>query len=76
MMVKLWDVASRQEMATLKGHKGFVLSVAFAPNGRTLASEGNGSTETDGKERFPILLWRGATDAEEARDCVRCGRKE
>lgn len=65
--VKLWDVASRQEKATLKGHASFVFSVAFSPDGRTLAS---GSFEQT------IKLWRGATDAEVARDCFRCGRKE
>ncbi len=36
--VKLWDVQSRKEVATLTGHGNAVWSVAFAPDGRTLAS--------------------------------------
>ncbi len=36
--VKLWDVQSRKEVATLTGHGDYVRSVAFAPDGRTLAS--------------------------------------
>ncbi len=74
--VKLWDVASGQEKATLKGHGDGVVSVTFAPDGRTLASGGGGWVGPDGKKMFPILLWRAATDAEVARDCIRCGRKE
>ncbi|MDQ3257246.1 MAG: WD40 repeat domain-containing protein, partial [Acidobacteriota bacterium] len=36
--VKLWDVASGQELATLHGHAGVVQSVAFSPDGRRLAT--------------------------------------
>jgi WD40 repeat protein/serine/threonine protein kinase len=36
--VKLWDLSSRQKRATLQGHKRTVWSVAFAGNGRMLAS--------------------------------------
>ena len=32
--VKLWDVRTRQELVTLKGHDEDVLSVAFHPTGR------------------------------------------
>jgi WD40 repeat protein len=38
--VKLWDVQTRREMATLKGHAEGVNSVAFSPDGKTLASGG------------------------------------
>jgi WD40 repeat protein len=45
----LWDILSRQRIGIpLSGHRGPVVSVAFSPNGRTLAS-----ARTDG----PILLW-------------------
>ena len=36
--IKLWDVATGKERATLKGHKHDVMSVAYSPDGKTLAS--------------------------------------
>jgi WD40 repeat protein len=36
--IKLWDVASGREVRTLSGHDSWVLSVAFSPDGRLLAS--------------------------------------
>jgi WD40 repeat protein len=36
--IKLWDVATGKEQATLKGHTGGVYSVAFSPDGTILAS--------------------------------------
>ena len=54
--IKLWDVATGKEQATLKGPRP-VVSVAFSPDGKTLAS---GSwTET-------IKLWDVATGKEQA----------
>jgi len=38
--VRLWDVARGRELATLEGHKGLVGALAFAPDGRTLATAG------------------------------------
>ena len=38
--IQLWNVASRQQAATLHGHISFVSSLAFSKNGRTLASSG------------------------------------
>ncbi len=67
--VKLWDVASGQEKATLKGHANWVWSVGFSSDGRTLASSGGSETEKVGQftQSGEIRLWRGATDAEVAR---------
>src|SRR5947209_5823363 len=36
--VRLWEVATNRELATLRGHTGQVWSVAFSPDGKTLAS--------------------------------------
>ena len=36
--IKLWDVASGQEVATLEGHTDWVQSVSFSPDGGLLAS--------------------------------------
>ena len=36
--IKLWDIATKQEIATLTGHSGNIYLVAFSPAGKTLAS--------------------------------------
>jgi WD40 repeat protein len=36
--IRLWDVTIRQELTTLHSHAGQVVSVAFSPDGKTLAS--------------------------------------
>ena len=50
--VKLWDVVTKENIATLEGHSGPVTSVAFSPDGTTLAS---------GSTRSTIKLWDVAT---------------
>src|SRR5690349_8158108 len=42
--IKLWDVQTGKEQATLKGHTGNVWSVAFSPDGKTLASASGDGT--------------------------------
>jgi len=51
--VKLWDVATRRELATLKGHGDIVFSVAFSSDEKTLASGSNDKT---------VKLWEAATE--------------
>src|SRR5262249_49645543 len=37
---KIWDSQTGTELLTLKGHKGNVMSVAFSPDGKRLATGG------------------------------------
>ena len=53
--VKIWDSATGKELLTLKGHSGWVASVAFNPDGRHLAS---GSTDQT------VKIWNSATGKE------------
>jgi WD40 repeat protein/serine/threonine protein kinase len=50
--VKLYDIASRQRVAVLRGHEMRVWCVTFAPGGQNLASTGSDGT---------VLLWNLAT---------------
>lgn len=51
--VKIWDAVTRQEVATLKGHKTFV-NACFFPDNNTLVTA----------SKNEVLLWRAATLAE------------
>ena len=53
--VKLWDVATGQEVHTFKGHAMPVYSVAFSPDGKRLASGSHDAT---------VKLWDVATGQE------------
>jgi hypothetical protein len=52
--VRLWDVAAGEELGKLEGHLNDVVAVAFAPDGRTLATGSFDAT---------VLVW----DAEQPR---------
>ena len=57
--VRLWDVASGQEIAVLEGHTNRVRSVAFSPDGTMLAS-GSWDTSWD----TTVTLWNVETSKE------------
>ncbi len=38
--ITIWDMRDKKRLATLEGHQGFVSSLAFSPDGTTLASAG------------------------------------
>jgi WD40 repeat protein len=42
--VTLWNVRSARAVATLHGHTGWIWSVVFSPDGRTLATGGTDRT--------------------------------
>ena len=53
--IKLWNVETKTEIATLEGHSGYVNSVAFNTNGTILASGSFDGT---------IKLWNVETKTE------------
>lgn len=65
--VKLWDITRKKERATLSSGLGHSLSLAFAPDGRTLAVAHTQSDEKHTKYSGGIVLWDVATGKERAR---------
>lgn len=59
--IRLWDVNDGSLVRTLTGHTGTVWSLAFSPDGQTLASGGGG--ESTGSYDSFIRLWNVNTGA-------------
>jgi WD40 repeat protein len=55
-IVRLWDVATGEMVAELRGHTGGVINVTFSPDGKRLATEGGGMVSDD-----TVRLWDLAT---------------
>lgn len=61
--IRLWDVSSRRELPPLVGHEDQIRCLAFAPDGRTLAS-GCGSWHWGARADRTIRLWDVSTGKE------------
>ena len=62
--IKLWDIATQQNIGTLPGHTKPVTSVAFSRDGTTLASGSHDET---------VKLWNVATGANSLTSGIRLG---
>ncbi len=70
-LVRVWDVATAQELHCLRGHPGGVCHVAYSPDGKTIASLSGPGSGGAGSVR----LWDAATGQElyqmdGAKDCA------
>lgn len=63
--MRLWDVATGQPLGLpLQSHDGFMLGVAFGPDGKSLAATGNGT----------VWLWDMSPDSWIRNACWRANR--
>lgn len=59
--VRLWDAATGKLKRALTGHEGYVESVAFARDGKTVASGGGGTVGKKAKPFAELNLWDAQT---------------
>ncbi|BBM86344.1 hypothetical protein UABAM_04730 [Candidatus Uabimicrobium amorphum] len=62
--VRLWDVTSGKEITTITEHTASVLSVAFSPDGKTIASGAGNIFGLGGPDGGSVRLWDVATGKE------------
>src|SRR5271157_1963878 len=55
--VRVWDVATKRELRTLRGHSSGVLAISIAPDGKTLASASEDRT---------LRIWEVGTGNQES----------
>jgi WD40 repeat protein len=63
--LRLWDAATGEELVRLPGHSDYVHSLAFSPDGKTLASS-SGDTTLRLWDTEPLRLRSQARRAAEA----------
>jgi WD40 repeat protein len=62
--VKIWDAQTGKELLFLKGHTGPVVSVAFGPKGKRLASTDWGDTKVwDAQTGQELLSIKGSGES-------------
>jgi len=62
--VRLWDVATGQQVCQFKGNTGNVSNVRFSPDGQTLVSVSRRLYESSVSDNEIVLLWDVATGQE------------
>ena len=63
-MVKVFDLATGQEMLTLKGHEALVSSLAFSPDGRRIVSGGGCDPFAPDAGGGMVTVWNATTGKE------------
>jgi RNA polymerase sigma factor (sigma-70 family) len=61
----IYDIASAREVATLKGHRGIIFTVAFSPDGKQVATGGDDTTARlwDAGTGKALAVLEGHTDS-------------
>jgi WD40 repeat protein/tRNA A-37 threonylcarbamoyl transferase component Bud32 len=64
--VRLWDLTARKELDPLENHAGRISSLAFSPDGRTLAVGSRGLDDKEKRGYSGVKLWEIVNRKEEA----------
>lgn len=56
-IAKIWDMATRKQVGTLKGHEGFTLDVAFSNDGKILVAGGGERGDADELRYGSLTAW-------------------
>jgi WD40 repeat protein len=70
--IKVWEVSTRRERASLTGHPNFLFHLAFAPDGKTLATAGGVANESGEVILWDVATWTPRATLREFPSCVEC----